>query len=51
MIFISGNSHGKLPPIGKSWDIGVDCNNFTPLSFYDIKNIMDNRPNNPNLVK
>src|SRR5574343_371289 len=28
-----GHSHGKLTPIGKQWDIGVDNNNFTPVSF------------------
>jgi len=44
------HSHGRLEPIGKSWDIGVDNNGFFPLSYYDIKTIMDQRPDNPNLV-
>jgi len=30
---IFGHSHDKLEPVGKSWDIGADNNNFTPLSF------------------
>jgi calcineurin-like phosphoesterase family protein len=46
-----GHSHGHLEPIGKSWDVGVDKNNFTPLSFDEIKAIMDKRPDNFNLVK
>lgn len=47
---IIGNSHGKLEPIGKQWDIGVDNNNFYPISFEELKQIMDKRPDNPNLV-
>lgn len=43
------HSHGGLAPIGKSWDAGVDNNN-QPLSFYDVKNIMAGRPDNPNYV-
>lgn len=35
-----GHSHGVLPPMGKSWDIGVDNNNFYPVSFEQIKEIM-----------
>ena len=35
-----GHSHGNLPPIGKSWDVGVDNNNFFPLSFDEICGIM-----------
>ena len=45
-----GHSHGKLEPIGKQWDIGVDNNNFYPISFTQLKKIMEERPNNPNLV-
>lgn len=44
------HNHGTLEPIGKQWDIGVDNNNFYPLSFDDIKNIMKDRPDNFNLV-
>ena len=46
-----GHSHGGLPPEGKSWDIGVDSNDFYPLSYDDIKTIMKDRPDNFNLVK
>ena len=45
-----GHSHGTLEPIGKSWDIGVDKNNFFPLSFSDVESIMSVRPDNPNLI-
>ena len=45
-----GHSHGKLPPIGKSWDVGVDNNNFYPVSFTKLTEIMANRPDNSNLI-
>lgn len=40
-----GHSHGNNEhnPIGKSFDIGVDCHNYYPLSFYEVKDIMDTR--------
>lgn len=41
-----GHSHGRLEPIGKSWDIGVDNNNFYPVSFSSLKQIMVDRPDN-----
>lgn len=46
-----GHSHGELSPIGKQWDIGVDNNNFQPLSFQQIKSIMKYRPDNFNFIK
>ena len=46
-----GHSHGKLEPIGKQWDIGVDTNSFYPYSFVQIKEIMKDRPDNFNLVR
>jgi calcineurin-like phosphoesterase family protein len=46
-----GHSHGKLPPIGKQWDIGVDNNDFYPVSFEKLKEIMSKRPDNVNLIK
>ena len=46
-----GHSHGKLEPIGKSWDVGVDNNNFYPVSFEELKKIMESRPDNPNLIR
>lgn len=45
-----GHSHGRLKPIGKSYDVGVDCNNFFPVSLEEIKEIMKNKPNNFNYV-
>lgn len=38
-----GHSHGLLPPYGKSFDIGVDCWNFYPLSFEEVKQEMDKK--------
>lgn len=46
-----GHSHGNLEPRGKQWDVGVDNNNFYPLSFEQVKEIMNKRPDNFNLVK
>jgi calcineurin-like phosphoesterase family protein len=45
-----GHSHGSLEPQGKSWDVGVDRNNFELLSFEEIKKIMESRPHNFNWV-
>lgn len=46
-----GHSHGNLEPVGKQWDIGVDVNDFRPLSIEQLKEIMADRPDNPGLVK
>jgi calcineurin-like phosphoesterase family protein len=46
-----GHSHGRLPPIGKSWDIGVDNNFFYPISFEQVSEIMSIRPDNPNKIQ
>ena len=27
-----GHTHGNLLPLYKSWEVGVDCNNFYPIS-------------------
>ena len=35
-----GHSHGRLSPYGKSWDCGVDNNNYYPISFEQVKEIM-----------
>jgi calcineurin-like phosphoesterase family protein len=32
-----GHSHGRLPPLGKSFDVGVDNHNFYPWSLDEIK--------------
>jgi calcineurin-like phosphoesterase family protein len=39
-----GHSHGSIPPHNKSFDVGVDCWEFKPLSFEQIKIRMDNLP-------
>jgi len=48
-----GHSHGELNPIGKSWDVGVDVkeNNYTPLSLYQVIEIMRKRPDNPDYTE
>jgi calcineurin-like phosphoesterase family protein len=46
-----GHSHNHLPPFGKSFDIGVDCWNFEPLSLDEVKIQMDKLPENENMVK
>ena len=46
-----GHSHGGLKEVGKQLDVGVDTNDFYPYSFEDIKEIMDIKPNNFNLIK
>lgn len=35
-----GHSHGNLSPIGKQYDVGVDNNNFKPISFEEVTEIM-----------
>jgi calcineurin-like phosphoesterase family protein len=45
-----GHSHGQLEPVGKQWDIGVDNNDFRPLSLDKIRDIMASRPDNPNFI-
>jgi len=37
---VYGHSHGMLAPIGKQWDVGVDNNQFMPVSFEQLKGIM-----------
>lgn len=41
---IYGHSHGKLPPLGKSMDVGVMLNNYFPFSFDQVKEYMDKQP-------
>jgi calcineurin-like phosphoesterase family protein len=40
-----GHSHGTLPDDihALSFDVGVDCHNFTPISFERVKEIMDKK--------
>lgn len=45
-----GHSHGRLAPVGKSLDVGVDCHGFTPWSEKEIVQYMEVRPDNFNYV-
>lgn len=48
---LHGHNHGRLPPIGKQLDVGVDTGNYYPYSWGNIVCIMnDEREDNPNLV-
>jgi calcineurin-like phosphoesterase family protein len=40
-----GHSHGSLPddPHSLSFDCGVDCHNFTPINFEEVKEIMSKK--------
>jgi calcineurin-like phosphoesterase family protein len=41
---LHGHCHGNLKTShGKMYDVGVDTNNFTPISFDQIKKIMDEK--------
>lgn len=39
-----GHTHGSVVGVGKSMDVGVDGNDFTPWSFEQIKEFMEQRP-------
>ncbi len=43
-----GHSHGTLGPHGRSFDVGVDAHNYTPLSYEDVKKKMAKLQ--PNLI-
>lgn len=43
-VHLYGHSHGGLPPYGKSFDVGVDCWNFEPLSLEEVWKEMEKRP-------
>jgi calcineurin-like phosphoesterase family protein len=36
-----GHSHGSLPPMGKSFDVGVDTHNFQPYSLAEVAKKME----------
>ena len=40
-----GHSHGTLPddPTSRSFDVGVDCHNYFPLSFEEVEAIMNKK--------
>ena len=39
-----GHTHGKLEGIGKSFDVGVDCTDFVPLSLDQVAEKMSHLP-------
>jgi len=43
-----GHSHGHYTNPGKSWDVGVDNNNYFPVSIQKFKEIMKELPDNEN---
>jgi len=45
-----GHSHGKLAPVGKQYDVGIDNNDFAPISIEDLAKIMKRKPNNFNYI-
>jgi calcineurin-like phosphoesterase family protein len=45
-----GHSHGTLRPRGKQYDVGVDSNQYNPISFDYLKKIMTNSGNNENYL-
>lgn len=40
-----GHSHGSLPdnPNSRSFDVGVDCHNYRPISYAEVGDIMDKK--------
>ncbi len=44
-----GHSHGTLPddPNSLSIDVGVDCHNYQPISYDEIKSIMSKKEFKP----
>jgi calcineurin-like phosphoesterase family protein len=45
-----GHSHGRLPALGKSLDVGVDGHDFSPWSWEEVKDYMAGRPHNENFL-
>ncbi len=45
-----GHSHGSLPALGKSLDVGVDAHDFSPWSWEEVKDYMADRPHNENFL-
>jgi len=44
-IHLYGHSHGQLPGIGRSLDVGVDCWDYTPISLQQVRAIMEMQTN------
>lgn len=41
---LHGHSHGKMPPLGKSFDVGISTNNYRLLTLEDIAKKMEELP-------
>ena len=47
-----GHVHNnEIPLKGKMMNVGVDVNNFYPVSFTQVKEYMNKQPNNYNYIK
>ena len=46
-----GHSHRNLEGWGKSFDVGVDCWNYYPISIDKVVEEMEKRPDNFNLIR
>jgi calcineurin-like phosphoesterase family protein len=44
------HSHGRLEPMGKQYDVGVDNNEYRPILFEEIAMIMDELSDNTNYL-
>lgn len=42
-LMLFGHSHGKMPPIRNSFDVGVDCHNYFPISLDRVVEIVKNQ--------
>lgn len=41
---VYGHTHGNLPNYRRSMDVGVDCNNYAPISIVDVIHKLKNQP-------
>ena len=48
---VFSHPHGKLKPLGKQWDVSVANNNYYPVSFEKLQDIMATAEDNFNLIK
>ena len=48
---VYGPSHNGLPPLGKSVNVAVDLHDFYPVSFIQLKDMMDKLPDNFNMLR
>lgn len=46
-----GHTHGTFEGVGKSMDVGVDPNGYAPVSFEEVKAIMEKKPHNLNWLE